>query len=59
MDLLLPLIPHVRFYQEIWIYLTPLIFMLADIITGSAVPTSPKILFRTKCDQALLKSAVR
>lgn len=34
MDLLLPLIPHVRFYQEIWIYLTPLIFMLADIITG-------------------------
>ena len=34
MDLLLPLIPHLRFYQEIWIYLTPLIFMLADIITG-------------------------
>lgn len=34
MDLILPLIPKINGINDLWLYLTPLIFMLADIITG-------------------------
>lgn len=34
MDLILPLLPKIKSVSELWIYLMPLIFMLADIITG-------------------------
>lgn len=34
MDLILPLIPKNNGINDLWLYLTPLIFMMADIITG-------------------------
>lgn len=34
MDLILPLLPNMRSVSDLWVYLTPLIFMLADVITG-------------------------
>lgn len=34
MDLILPLIPKINGINDLWLYLTPLIFMMADIITG-------------------------
>lgn len=34
MDLILPILPKMKSVSNLWIYLTPLIFMLADIVTG-------------------------
>lgn len=34
MDLILPLLPRMKSVSDLWVYLTPLIFMLADIVTG-------------------------
>jgi toxin secretion/phage lysis holin len=34
MDLILPLIPKINGINDLWLYLTPLIFMMADVITG-------------------------
>lgn len=36
MDLILPLLPKFKSVSDLWIYLTPLIFMFADIISGFA-----------------------
>lgn len=34
MDLILPLMPRMNCIDDLWVYLTPLIFMLADVLTG-------------------------
>ena len=55
MDLILPLLPKIKSVSELWIYLMPLIFMLADIITGFGNAYANKTIVSHKMRSGIIK----
>ena len=55
MDLILPLLPKIKSVSELWIYLMPLIFMLADIITGFSNAYVNKTIVSHKMRSGIIK----